>query len=133
MYVWPLGENPTLSKRSKSHTVQTLYGLLVILSALQDDPCRLRIAHAHCLQFERYGMVVMSHIREASKVTVNSSHFHPAHQHYTDEAHKAETVPYACIFMDMVETEFLEQQEIKPWMWLRYIDDIFFVWLEGED
>jgi hypothetical protein len=27
----------------------------------------------------------------------------------------------------------LEQQEIKPWVWLRYIDDIFFVWLEGED
>ena len=23
--------------------------------------------------------------------------------------------PYACMFMDMVETEFLEQ-EIKPWM-----------------
>ena len=55
--------------------------------------CRLRIAHAHCLQFERSGMVLMSHIREASKVTVNCSYFHPAHQHYTDEAHKAETVP----------------------------------------
>jgi hypothetical protein len=41
--------------------------------------------------------------------------------------------PYACIFMDMVENEFLEQQEIKPWVWLRYIDDIFFVLLEGED
>jgi hypothetical protein len=26
----------------------------------------------------------------AFQVTVNSSHFHPAHQHYTDEAHKAE-------------------------------------------
>ena len=38
-------------------------------------------------------MVLMSHNREASKVTVNSSYFHPAHQHYTDEAHKAETVP----------------------------------------
>ena len=34
-----------------------IYGLLVILSALQDEPCRLRIAHAHCLQFERSGMV----------------------------------------------------------------------------
>ena len=45
--------------------------------------CRLRIAHAHCLQFERSGMVLMSHIREASKITVNSSYFHPAHQHYT--------------------------------------------------
>jgi predicted glutamine amidotransferase len=38
------------------------------------------------LQFERSGMVLMSHIREASKVTVNNSYFHPA------QAHKAETV-----------------------------------------
>ena len=45
-----------------------------------------------CSLFERSGMVLMSHNREASKVTVNSSYFHPAHQHYTDEAHKAETV-----------------------------------------
>ena len=38
-----------------------------------------RSLHAHCLQFERCGMVLMSHIREASKVTVNSSYFHPVH------------------------------------------------------
>ena len=44
-------------------------------------------------------MVLMSHIREASKVTVNSSYFHPAHQHYTDEAHKAETVPSVYIYI----------------------------------
>jgi hypothetical protein len=30
----------------------------------------------------------MSHIRETSKVTINTSYFHPAHQ-----AQKAETVP----------------------------------------
>jgi hypothetical protein len=46
-------------------------------------------------------MVLMSHIREASKVTVNSSYFHPAHQHYTDEAHKAETVPSVVIYIYM--------------------------------
>jgi hypothetical protein len=34
----------------------------------------------------------MSHIREASKVTINTSYFQPAHQHYTDEAQKAEIV-----------------------------------------
>jgi hypothetical protein len=45
--------------------------------------CRLRIAHAHWHGFERFGMVLMSRIREASKVTVNSSCFHLAHQHYT--------------------------------------------------
>jgi hypothetical protein len=55
--------------------------------------------YIYCLQFERSGMVLMSHIREASKITVNSSYFHPAHQHYTDEAHKAETVPSVVIYI----------------------------------
>ena len=33
--------------------------------------------------------------------------------------------PYACIFMDEVETEFLKSEELQPFLWLRYIDDIF--------
>ena len=41
----------------------------------------------------------MSHIRETSKVTINTSYFHPAHQHYTDEAQKAETVPSVVIYI----------------------------------
>ena len=41
--------------------------------------------------------------------------------------------PYACIFMDRVETEFLEKEHFKPWIWLRYIDYIFFVWTHVED
>ena len=41
--------------------------------------------------------------------------------------------PYACIFMDWVETEFLAGEEHKPWMWVRYIDDIFFVWTHGRE
>ena len=41
--------------------------------------------------------------------------------------------PYACIFMDRMETEILEKKRLKPWVWLRYIDDIFFVWTHGED
>ena len=36
--------------------------------------------------------------------------------------------PYACIFMDFIETVFLKFQEIKPWLWKRFIDDIFFIW-----
>ena len=39
--------------------------------------------------------------------------------------------PYACIFMDEVETEFLKSQELQPFLWLRYIDDIFFIWTHG--
>ena len=34
--------------------------------------------------------------------------------------------PFAC--MDKVGTEFLEEEDIKLWIWLRYIDDIFFIW-----
>ena len=35
--------------------------------------------------------------------------------------------PYTCIFMDEVETtEFLKSQELQPFLWLRYIDGIFF-------
>ena len=31
--------------------------------------------------------------------------------------------PYTCIFME----------HLKPWLILRYIDDIFFLWTHGED
>ena len=41
--------------------------------------------------------------------------------------------PYACIFMDYIETEFLKSQEIKPWLWKRFIDDIFFIWTDTEE
>ena len=40
---------------------------------------------------------------------------------------------YACIFMDRTETEFLEKEHLKPWVWLRYIDDLFFVWNHREN
>ena len=41
--------------------------------------------------------------------------------------------PYACIFMDEVETSFLETQEMKPLVWFRYIDDVFFIWTHGQE
>ena len=41
--------------------------------------------------------------------------------------------PYACIFMDHIETDFLKTQEIKPWFWKRFVDDIFFKWTESEE
>ena len=40
---------------------------------------------------------------------------------------------YACILMDKVETEFLETQRDKPFRWVRYIDDIFFIWTHGQE
>ena len=43
------------------------------------------------------------------------------------------TPTYACIFMHNVETEFLEAQTDKPFWWVRYIDDIFFIWTHAQE
>ena len=40
---------------------------------------------------------------------------------------------YANIFMDKLERQFIEQAEMKPHTWWRYIDDIFIIWTEGEN
>ena len=43
------------------------------------------------------------------------------------------TPPYACIFMSGLETKLLESQHLQPLVWLRYTDDIFFIWTHGEE
>ena len=40
---------------------------------------------------------------------------------------------YACIFIDKVETEILETQRDEPFWWVRYIDNISFVWTNGKE
>ena len=42
--------------------------------------------------------------------------------------------PYACIYMDKTETDFPKTQDLQPFIWLRYSDDIFFsvIWRHGE-
>ena len=40
--------------------------------------------------------------------------------------------PYACIFMDFVKTEYLKTQAIKPCLWKRFIDDIFFICIDSK-
>ena len=35
--------------------------------------------------------------------------------------------------MDKAEIDFLEKQTVKPLVWLRYIDNIFFIWNENEE
>ena len=34
--------------------------------------------------------------------------------------------------MDKTETGFFKMQEFQGFLWLRYIDDIFFIWTHGE-
>ena len=40
---------------------------------------------------------------------------------------------YACIFMDDVESKFLETRSLQPLIWFRYIDDVFFIWTHREE
>ena len=34
--------------------------------------------------------------------------------------------------MDESEQDFLQTQDHQPFLWLRYIDDIFFIWTHGK-
>ena len=40
---------------------------------------------------------------------------------------------YACIFMDEIETKFLETKEFQPLVLFKYIDNVFFIWTHGPD
>ena len=39
----------------------------------------------------------------------------------------------ACLFMGRLEDEILSSATHKPLVWLRYIDDIFFIWTHGQE
>ena len=77
-----------LSLRKRSEQLLIKFAILL----------QVRLTHAQTF-FRGVGNGLMSHIRETSKVTINTSYFHPAHQHYTDEAQKAETVPSVVIYI----------------------------------
>ena len=40
---------------------------------------------------------------------------------------------YTCIFMDDIESKYLETQSLQPLIWFRYIDDVFFIWAHEEE
>ena len=40
---------------------------------------------------------------------------------------------YAILFMAALEEKILEKAKVKPQIWWRYIDDIFFIWEDGEE
>ena len=41
--------------------------------------------------------------------------------------------PYSILFMPELEEEIIKQSEYKPYLWWRYIDDMFFLWEDGEN
>ena len=40
--------------------------------------------------------------------------------------------PYTCLFMDKIETAFFEIQQLQPLVWVRYIDNVYFIWTHGD-
>ena len=40
--------------------------------------------------------------------------------------------PYSILFMAELEEEIIKESEYKPYLWWRYIGDIFFIWEHGE-
>ena len=40
---------------------------------------------------------------------------------------------YANLFMSSLEEDMLSSWAVKPWIWYRYIDDVFFIWTHGEE
>ena len=41
--------------------------------------------------------------------------------------------PYSILFMAELKEEVLQKIDFKPYLWWRYIDDIFFFWEHGEE
>ena len=39
----------------------------------------------------------------------------------------------ASIFMEKIETNFLDKQEFKSLVWFQYINDVFFIWTHGKE
>ena len=40
---------------------------------------------------------------------------------------------FACLFMSRLEEQMLDAAPCRPWIWWRYIDDVFFIWTREEE
>ena len=41
--------------------------------------------------------------------------------------------PYSILFMAALEEKIIKESEYQPYLWWRYIDDIFFLWEHGDN
>ena len=39
---------------------------------------------------------------------------------------------YACIYMGYMDIQFLKNDQMQPWIWVRYFVDIFFIRTAGD-
>ena len=40
---------------------------------------------------------------------------------------------YASLFMGNFEKDFLESSDVQPFLWIRFLDDIFMIWDDSEE
>ena len=80
-------------------------------------------------------------IKQLTMLVLSSNVFRFGNQIYKQIKGTAMGTPmapnYANLFMDKFETELIRDFEqkhgVKPFLWYRYINDIFFIWTAGED
>ena len=65
-----------------------------------------------------------------NNITFNNKHY--IQKQGTDMGTKM-TPDYANLFMGVLENNFLKDVNHMPFVWWRYIDDIFIIWTHGKD
>ena len=76
-------------------------------------------------------------IIEFSKLVITSNHFEFLGQQYPQMSGTAMgtkmALSYANLFMGVLEQQMFSSYKHKPFLYFRYIDDIFMIWTDGED
>ena len=89
------------------------------------------------LENENVSQEMIETILDFSKLVLSCNHFKFLGQNYLQKSGKAmgtKMAPsYADIFMGIFGKQMLSTYHHKPFIYFRYIDDIFMIWTEGED
>ncbi|KAJ8037537.1 hypothetical protein HOLleu_18374 [Holothuria leucospilota] len=90
----------------------------------------------HALNRRQYQEVPTNLIVELAELVLKNNNFEFNGNHYLQTLGTAigtKMAPaYANLFMDRLERTLISEARVKPFLWLRYIDDIFMVWTGSE-
>ena len=82
-------------------------------------------------------LVTSEFLYKVAEIVLNHNYFEfgqDVYQQILDTANVTKFAPtYANIFMAGLEEEIFKNLKFKPFLWLRYLDDIFCLWTEGVD
>jgi hypothetical protein len=110
----------TIDVKALYTNIPHLQGIQASISALQQNPPELPI---HVLE------MLMWFILRNNYFEFNGLHFH---QLQGTAMGTAMAPSYANLFMAELESNLLGRYHYKPHLWLRFIDDIFMIWLHSE-